>query len=155
MKTMKAQEAWYIDDGIPIEGILVRAFLSRPIFFPRSLACGFFSQSIFRKDFKENLFFSEDEARQAIKNNLMMSPMSSESHITIDSDDVNFGVDKIPAADVEPVRHGRWEFIEHFAPYQKCSQCSFELPMVASEQEIKIGFSPYCPNCGTRMDMKG
>lgn len=64
---MKAKEAWYIDDGMYIEGILVKAFLTRPIFFPRSLGCGFFSQVISKKDFNKSIFFSEDEARQAIK----------------------------------------------------------------------------------------
>ena len=31
------------------------------------------------------------------------SPISTESHVTVDADDVNFGLDKIPAADVAPV----------------------------------------------------
>lgn len=64
---MRAQEAWYIDDGILVEGILVRAFFSRPVFFPRSLACGFYSQTIFKRDFKKNIFFSEEAARRAVK----------------------------------------------------------------------------------------
>ncbi len=52
------------------------------------------------------------------------------------------------------VIHGKWEFVEHFAPYLKCSQCSFEYPMVASEQETESNLFPYCPNCGAKMDMK-
>lgn len=31
------------------------------------------------------------------------SPVSEESRVTVDADDVNFGVDHIPAADVAPV----------------------------------------------------
>lgn len=37
------------------------------------------------------------------------SPINSERRITVDTDDVHFGVDKIPAADVASVVHGRWE----------------------------------------------
>ena len=36
------------------------------------------------------------------------SPVRNEQRVTVDADDVQFGVDKIPAADVAPVRHGRW-----------------------------------------------
>lgn len=47
-------------------------------------------------------------------------------------------VEKIPAADVVPVRHGRW--LEHKS-WAKCSWCGYLL-----------GFeTPYCPNCGADM----
>ena len=36
------------------------------------------------------------------------SPVRNEQRVTVDADDVQFGVDKIPSADVAPVRHGRW-----------------------------------------------
>ena len=54
----------------------------------------------------------------------------------------------IPAADVAPVRHGRWLdgrekrlFGEH---YFLCSNCK-------SRNGLMIPFN-YCPNCGTKMD---
>ena len=57
-------------------------------------------------------------------------------------------VDAIPAADVAPVRHGRWLevrekrlFGEH---YFLCSNCK-------SRNGLMIPFN-YCPNCGTKMD---
>lgn len=51
-------------------------------------------------------------------------------------------IDRIPAADVVPVRHGRW--MEHKS-WAKCSECGYLL-----------GFeTPYCPNCGARMDGDG
>ena len=72
----------------------------------------------------------------------------TESMTGINPDDVDFGVDKIPAADVVEVRHGRWEM----APYNgvcdiRCSSCGY-CP--------GLGFySPnYCPNCGALMDGK-
>ncbi len=49
---------------------------------------------------------------------------------------------RIPAADVVPVRHGRW--MEHKS-WAKCSECGYLL-----------GFeTPYCPDCGARMDGDG
>ena len=48
-------------------------------------------------------------------------------------------VESIPGADVAPVRHGRW--IEK-APHPYCSECFVECR----------DKTPYCPNCGARMD---
>ena len=49
---------------------------------------------------------------------------------------------RVPAADVAPVRHGKW--LEH-RTWAKCSEC-----------EYLIGFeTTYCPNCGARMDGNG
>lgn len=62
----------------------------------------------------------------------------------IDPDDVDFGVDKIPAADVVEVRHGRWESNGPDDIVVYCSQCM--MPQDAP--------SNYCPSCGCRMDAK-
>lgn len=59
---MTAKEAWYIDDGVVVEGILIQRFLHHPVFFPRDLVCGFFSQKIFRNDIGTTLFMSEEAA---------------------------------------------------------------------------------------------
>ena len=53
---------------------------------------------------------------------------------------------------VLPEKHGTWQMTEHFAPYQKCSECGYEMPMVAGESEIAIRLFCYCPSCGARMD---
>ena len=48
-------------------------------------------------------------------------------------------LDWLPAIDAAPVVHGCWIFhTEHFAPYQRCSVCGFEIPMTASENAIEI-----------------
>lgn len=61
-----------------------------------------------------------------------------------------------PAADVAPMVHGRWIIhTEHFAPYQQCSVCGFEIPVIATENELDIGLFRYRPNCGCRMDLEG
>ena len=70
----------------------------------------------------------------------------TESMTGINPDDVDFGVDKIPAADVAPVRHGRWEMAPCNRVYDmRCSACGFY-------PGIRFFSSNYCPNCGARMD---
>ena len=56
-------------------------------------------------------------------------------------------IDNLPAADVAEVKHGRW--IEEKGKVAKCSVCKKE-----TEADIwgQYWLSPYCPNCGARMD---
>lgn len=73
-------------------------------------------------------------------------PNNTGHRVTVDADDVNFGVDKIPAADVAPVRHGRWECNK---PCPVCGRDRFE----GLDADIWADWQPdYCPNCGCRMD---
>ena len=57
-------------------------------------------------------------------------------------------VDAIPAADVAPVRHEKWEVIigsdgkEHMV----CTGCR--------KQQDLTGVFSYCPNCGAKMDLE-
>ena len=55
-----------------------------------------------------------------------------------------------PAADVEPVRHGRWERCFEDWRQQiegdKCSACGFEY------YGTGISRFHYCPNCGAKME---
>ena len=55
-------------------------------------------------------------------------------------------VDAIPAADVAPVRHGRWEVVvgSNGKEYMVCTCCRVS-------QDLTGVFS-YCPNCGAKMD---
>lgn len=59
---------------------------------------------------------------------------------------INDVIDGVPAADVEPVRHGRW--IDNGIPESVLSGCSI------------CGYScgaytfNYCPNCGAKMDLE-
>ena len=56
----------------------------------------------------------------------------------------------------EPERHGHWEtHFEHLAPYQRCSVCGFEIPVMPSEDEVEIGLYKHCPECTARMDEDG
>ena len=55
-----------------------------------------------------------------------------------------------PAADVAPVRHGRWEFVEQqfymggFINILRCSECENRV-----DREYR-----FCPNCGAEMDLE-
>ena len=49
-----------------------------------------------------------------------------------------------PAADVAPVRHGRWIKRKTWN-FNVCSECSFETSPYMSCMN-------YCPNCGAKMD---
>ena len=56
----------------------------------------------------------------------------------------------MPPADVQEVRHGKWE--QCFEDWRnqiegdKCSVCGFE------HYGTSIRHYPYCPNCGAKMD---
>lgn len=60
-------------------------------------------------------------------------------------------IEEIPAADVEPVRHGAWyPCFEDWRQQQegnKCSVCGFEY------YGTGIRSFHYCPNCGAKMDL--
>lgn len=61
----------------------------------------------------------------------------------------------IPAADVEPVRHGRWELHgndDDVSASYFCSLCGYNF----DEDEFLDRWSHirYCPNCGAKMDLE-
>ena len=62
------------------------------------------------------------------------------------SDLINNLIMKQPAADVAPVRHGRW-VNESF--YTHCSVCGNMAIYDKYGQDVE---SDYCPNCGAKMD---
>ena len=54
-----------------------------------------------------------------------------------------------PAADVEPVRHGRWAKGDQFPGWLCCSACrdAYVLPVW-----VESGKWKFCPSCGAKMD---
>lgn len=54
-------------------------------------------------------------------------------------------VNNVSAADVAPVVHGRWVYGEFDIPH--CSECGNDV--------MPNMISPYCPNCGAKMDEEG
>ena len=72
---------------------------------------------------------------------------------------LNKRLNAIPAADVVPVRHGRWEKATGMMPPEYCglhicSECGHyagRKPPYGGKEML----SDYCPNCGARMDGDG
>ena len=60
-------------------------------------------------------------------------------------------VHSAPAADVAPVRHGRWEY-NNSVNFWQCSRCGENAPMHGKWMQLK---THYCPNCGAKMDLEG
>ncbi len=58
-------------------------------------------------------------------------------------------VDDMPAADVQPVKHGRWSecYTDSRLYSGICSVCGG-----AAIRSVKANPLDYCPNCGARMD---
>lgn len=53
-------------------------------------------------------------------------------------------IDDAPTIDAGSLRHGKWKKIQNFA---QCSECMHEVNWGS-----KDFLSPYCPNCGAKMD---
>lgn len=64
---------------------------------------------------------------------------------------INRNIKQLPTADVQEVRHGKWELIDECANEGVyCSNCHKKVYRVEyANQKIK---SNYCPNCGVKMD---
>ena len=62
-------------------------------------------------------------------------------------DDVEKYVKNMPAADVQPVRHGTWIWDDEG---YHCSECFFHA--YGNTLECLDGTYKYCPNCGAQMD---
>ena len=62
-------------------------------------------------------------------------------------------IERIPAADVMPVRHGRWEweFPNNGWANLICSECGYTKN---TDIHVRLGYR-FCPNCGARMDGDG
>jgi hypothetical protein len=80
-------------------------------------------------------------------------PYSFEVHMALTSiaKVIRETITQVPAADVEPVRHGAWyPCFEDWRQQQegnKCSVCGFEY------YGTGIRSFHYCPNCGAKMDL--
>ena len=97
------------------------------------------------------------------------NPDKSKYRVTVGIDDVQFSIDKIPAADVAEVRHGEW-LEDEYNETTYCSECkeealynsTFELQFDYDWEEnlVPCGYeehkeyirTKYCPNCGAKMD---
>lgn len=65
--------------------------------------------------------------------------------INMDYDDYHDAIDRIPAANVAPIVHGRWDITEGIIENAVCSNCGRHFQSYYEAYH-------YCPNCGARMD---
>lgn len=61
---------------------------------------------------------------------------------------INDVIDGVPAADVEPVRHGRWVPSKFRNEIERCSKCG-----KVFRHSSFYGYK-FCPSCGTKMDLE-
>ena len=58
-------------------------------------------------------------------------------------------LNQLPAADVAPVRHGRWVSVPHKLA-RVCSVCNRDEPYKFADIDADV--YDYCPYCGAKMD---
>ena len=58
---------------------------------------------------------------------------------------------RIPAADVEPVRHGRWV---NMGGFPACSECACSPAIWEPKPNNPRGFPEWCYGCGAKMDLE-
>ena len=59
-------------------------------------------------------------------------------------------IQRVPAADVVPVVHGRWvhtDLASHWYGKDECSVCTYH-----ENDRSDLSHFNYCPNCGAKMD---
>ena len=81
--------------------------------------------------------------------NFLMGENGEYDHYTSGFDEAVTRVENFPAADVAPVRHGRWDG-------DNCTVCKLPWNYNMTQDADDWGyFDPmpdYCPNCGAKMD---
>lgn len=70
--------------------------------------------------------------------------------MTLTSEELEVMIDSLPAADVAPVVHGRWEHLG--GDEWNCSSCGFVICTYGSWEKPE---QKYCEDCGAKMDLGG
>ena len=86
-------------------------------------------------------YITKSEAIEAACNAVELFP--SEYH------EMENAINSIPAADVAPVRYGRWVSVPHKLA-RVCSVCNRDEPYKFADIDADV--YDYCPNCGAKMD---
>ena len=86
--------------------------------------------------------------REDVKN------MLADADLIFDGEHLGYCIDdilinKIPAADVVEVKHGKWVCGEDVN--MQCSICGHDAYTEGDYQQVKTS---YCPNCGAKMDLE-
>lgn len=73
------------------------------------------------------------------------SDMDGHSDWGFGRENVRDVIRSVPAADVAPVVHGRWNNMDGYKTRKVCSECGWDVPEYGK-------FYSYCPNFGAKMD---
>lgn len=95
--------------------------------------------------------YIEREALEVALNhrlNFLMAENGEYDHYTSGFDEAVTRVENFPAADVAPVRHGRWVSVQHKLA-RVCSVCNRDEPYKFADIDADV--YDYCPNCGAYM----
>ncbi len=92
---------------------------------------------------------SEYIERESIRKSLM-EVCSDENCPMFIAATIDQMIDYEPAADVAPVVRGEWITIDDIS---RCSECGY-IPAYDSAID-DLFYSPFCPNCGAKMDGSG
>lgn len=68
---------------------------------------------------------------------------------------LNYIINRVPTANVQPVRHGRW-LRRECGPQEyecKCSECEYRDFMIPWHDNYWFNRN-YCPNCGAKMEWR-
>ena len=57
-------------------------------------------------------------------------------------------IDKMPTADVQEVKHGKWKKSWAGTKIKECSRCNYSI------RAHMAGVYHFCPNCGAKMDLE-
>ena len=88
--------------------------------------------------------------REAAKDELLSWAVCINHPEHLMREDAIYVLDAIPAADVAPVRHGRWihtDLAAHWYGKDECSECTYH-----EHDRRDLSHFNYCPNCGAKMD---
>jgi len=80
----------------------------------------------------------------------MVASWSVGSYIRVPAKWAEEELQKIQAADVDPVRHGRWADNREHDGGWICTACGEEVTICSCGKDKTWEF-PYCPNCGAAM----
>lgn len=100
-------------------------------------------------------YISREEAVKKIKSCIFTADDAWESGYNTAMAELMELIKHIPAADVQPVKHGRWiiDYAEGTEIYHAhCSECGKEPDRNIGGDYYIDKFSDFCPNCGARMD---
>ena len=90
--------------------------------------------------------------RERLLRRLNIDDMMNVNGTLIPLEDARNTISNFPAADVAPVRHGRWERDEWGSYLRRCSVCK-KTPIYKDERGNSAAvYASICINCGARMD---